>query len=188
MRFERILRPIIVTVALSSLAAPALAHKVNIFAYVEGDSVYTESYFNDGKKCKGSSVIAYADDGERLLDGTTDDDGLFAFPIPKRETLKVVLKASMGHQAEYLLPRAEVTGEEEQSPSVPIFTERGIPAEPDIVGALDRALAKRLAPLAEAVRRLERKQERPSLRDVIGGMGYIFGLMGLYYYFRGRSR
>ena len=24
------------------------AHKVNIFAYVEGDKVYTESYFNDG--------------------------------------------------------------------------------------------------------------------------------------------
>jgi nickel transport protein len=29
---------------------PALAHKVIIFAYVEGDRVYTESYFSDGKK------------------------------------------------------------------------------------------------------------------------------------------
>jgi nickel transport protein len=27
------------------------AHKVIIFAYVEGDIVYTESYFSDGKKC-----------------------------------------------------------------------------------------------------------------------------------------
>jgi len=27
----------------------AFAHKVNIFAYMEEDKVYTESYFNDGK-------------------------------------------------------------------------------------------------------------------------------------------
>jgi len=34
----------------------AFAHKVNIFAYVEGDKVYTENYFSDGKRCIDSKI------------------------------------------------------------------------------------------------------------------------------------
>ncbi|GAG37023.1 unnamed protein product, partial [marine sediment metagenome] len=32
------------------------AHKVNVFAYIEGGKIYTESYFNDGKKCINSEI------------------------------------------------------------------------------------------------------------------------------------
>ena len=44
----------------------AFTHKVNIFAYVEGDTVYTESYFSDGKKVEGGVVEVYDSEGNKL--------------------------------------------------------------------------------------------------------------------------
>ena len=41
---------------LSLWAGPALAHKVNVFAYAEGDKVHTQSYFNDGSPAVGSTA------------------------------------------------------------------------------------------------------------------------------------
>ena len=40
--------------------------------------------------------------------------------------------------------------------------------------------------MANAIRRLERKQEQIAFRDILGGIGYIVGLMGLLYYVRQR--
>lgn len=179
--------------------APALAHKVNIFAYVEGDSVHTESYFNDGRKCKNSVVSVYAGSGELLLQGATDSEGLFAFTVPdlsasRRGDLRIELAASMGHRAEYVLTRGEVWEEDDLPPAerdsagISAGQEHAAPASGEMAQAVDQIVARRLSPLAEAVRRLEKQQERASLRDVIGGIGYIIGLMGLYYYLRSRSR
>jgi nickel transport protein len=44
------------------------AHKVNIFAYVEGGKIYTESYFNDGKKCIDSRIEVLDNQGNKLLE------------------------------------------------------------------------------------------------------------------------
>lgn len=191
MHAHRIFRFLIAAGMLSVVTdGQVLAHKVNIFAYVEGDSVYTESYFNDGRKCKNSTISVYDASGEQLREGTTDDEGIFVFPVPKREKLKIVLNASMGHRAEYVLSRGELTGEEVQEEVSTVQNPAGgeTVTDGDIARVIDQALARRLGPLTEAVRRLEKQQERASLRDVLGGIGYIFGLMGLYYYFRSRPR
>jgi len=173
--------------------APALAHKVNIFAYVEGDSVYTESYFNDGRKVVGSRIVVYDNVDTQLLEGVTDGEGLFAFRIPKMENLKIVLVASMGHRNEYELSRSEL-GEVEASVETPEAAEaspdeRGVVAQVDedrMARLIDRSLARRLAPVVAAVNRMQRAQEEPDLRDIIGGIGYIVGLAGLVMYLRGR--
>ena len=49
------------------LNIPALAHKVNIFAYIEGEKVYTESYSNDGKKCVNSKIEVFDINEVKLL-------------------------------------------------------------------------------------------------------------------------
>jgi len=188
----RILR-IITTASLLSLllGGVALAHKVNIFAYVEGDSVHTESYFNDGKKCKNSTIAVFDAADKQLLEGKTDEEGLFAFPIPKREDLKIVLTASMGHRTEYLLSQREFGTEETEVGSGAYGIEHATassvePAAAEVSRMVDRALDRKLAPLLEAIRRVEKNQQRASLRDAIGGIGYIVGLAGLYYFLRNR--
>jgi len=86
----------------------ALAHRVNLFAYVEGGIIYTESYFPDGKPVAGGKISVYDSQDDLLLEGTTDKDGLFHFAIPKVDDLTIVIEASMGHKNHYQLKRTEV--------------------------------------------------------------------------------
>ncbi len=181
----------------------AWAHKVNVFAYVEGDTVITQSYFSDGRKCRDSLIEVFNGDGEKLIEGTTDEEGVFSFRIPENTDLLIRLTASMGHQAEYVVPATDL-------PAAPLSSEAGtgtvaapetVKPEPavepeseaaqtvttlaEVEQALDRALARQLAPLRRAI---EETQSKQRLSDILGSIGYILGLMGLVMYFRSRMR
>ena len=91
------------------IAVPAMAHKVNIFAYVEKGTVFTESYFPDGKKVEGGRIEVLDTSGKKLLEGKTDKEGLFSFPLPaKKEDLTIVVEASMGHKNSFVLKKSEM--------------------------------------------------------------------------------
>ncbi len=90
------------------VATSALAHKVNIFAYVEDGTVYTESYFPDGRKVQNGTVEVYDAAGNKLATGTTNENGEFNFPLPKREDLTIVIIASMGHKNTFVLKKEEM--------------------------------------------------------------------------------
>ena len=87
---------------------PALAHKVMIFAWVEGDTVFTESKFSGGKKVLHAPVVIFDKNGKKLLEGKTDNKGEFSFKIPKLSDLRIVLNAAMGHKAEWTVPESEL--------------------------------------------------------------------------------
>lgn len=90
-------------------ATSALAHKVNIFAYVENGTVFTESYFPDGKPAEGGQIVVQDSNGTALLEGKTDDKGLFSFPLPaKRQDLVIIINATMGHKNSFLLKESEM--------------------------------------------------------------------------------
>ena len=105
----RIVSVFCVCLCLVFVSVPALAHKVTIFAWVEGDTVHTQSKFSGGRRAQNSTVVVYDMDGNQLLEGKTDENGEFSFKIPKKTGLKVVLKASMGHMAEWTIPAEEIT-------------------------------------------------------------------------------
>jgi nickel transport protein len=90
------------------LGGTALAHKVNVFAYVDGGTIYTESYFADGKPVAGGKLLVFDSRKQLLLEGTTDKEGLFSFDIPKIDDLNIVIDASMGHRNGFILKKAEV--------------------------------------------------------------------------------
>lgn len=90
------------------MAMPAWAHKVNLFAYVDGGTVYTESYFPDGTRVAGGTVEVLDSGGKKLLAGTTDTQGNFSFPLPKKDDLTIVLDATMGHKTSFMLKKAEM--------------------------------------------------------------------------------
>ncbi len=92
------------------ISIPCMAHRVNLFAWVEGDTVFTESFFSDGAKSIGSRIDVFDPEGEMLLTGKTDDEGRFSFKIPKKTDLTIVLNASIGHRVEYILSAGEMTG------------------------------------------------------------------------------
>ena len=92
------IRMIFLVTTILIASAPALAHKVNIFAWVEAGQVHTESKFSGGKRVSGGKIEVFDHNNSMLLEGTTDEKGYFAFPVPAdAQTLEIVLIAGMGH-------------------------------------------------------------------------------------------
>jgi len=175
------------------------AHKVNIFAYVEGDKVYTESYFSDGKKCVESKIEVFDNQGNKLLEGLTDEEGMFSFKIPPEDVidgdLKIILTASMGHRAEYII-RADELGdvaglieEKIEEPVSAVSPEISSVDLKEIQSLIEDTLDEKLKPIIREMREIRKSQEdRISPTEIIGGVGYIIGIFGIIAYFLSRKK
>jgi len=91
-----------------AISSTALAHKVNIFAYVDNGVVYTESYFPDGRAVENGAIEVYDSQGHKLLEGVSDKEGLFSFKVPQKDDLTIVINASMGHKNNFILKKEEI--------------------------------------------------------------------------------
>jgi nickel transport protein len=179
---------IILVLAMSS---PAQAHKVNLFAYAERGVVHVEGYFVDGAPSRDSRIVAYSPDGGVVAEGRTDAEGRYSFPVNRNENLRIVLEASMGHRNEILLTAAEIGGGAGSAPVKPVPSpgaadpatggmDQTVASTADLQATLERVLSDQLTPLRESLMRIQQTHEKPGLRDVLGGLGYIVGLAGVY--------
>ena len=173
------------------LYSPAMAHKVTIFAFKERDTIYTESYFSDGTRAINSLVEVFGTKGKKLLEGKTDKDGKFSFKTPKHTGIKIVLNASMGHRAVFTIPEEEIPKNAPLSKKDIAATDKRDTAEvvsnitaEKIRTIVDDALEKRLEPVINSI--LESQRKGPSFTEILGGIGYIFGLMGIIMYFHAK--
>jgi len=186
----------ILTVLFMTAPGAALAHKVSIFAWVEGDTVYTLSKFSGGKLVKRGRVEVYDAGNHKLLDGLTNDQGEFSFKIPKKSALRVVLVAGAGHKNHWIIPIEEIGGipaetatggtDKKTAPGQPEeirFSENGDAA---LQVAIEKALDKKLKPIMKLL--AESTQKGPSLSEILGGIGYIIGLVGIAAYFKSRRK
>ncbi|MCG8641250.1 MAG: hypothetical protein MI862_16070 [Desulfobacterales bacterium] len=185
----------------------ALAHKFIVTAWAEEGSVFLEAGFSNGDMAHGADIIVFDDADNRLLTAKTDDQGTASFKIPKKTELKIIVNAGMGHQDEATVsldeieeafavdaaPAAETAtaGTETVSskPQAAAYAQpaaiAGVSAE-EIQRIVDKSLDKKLKPL---MRKLSEKNDSsPSFNDIIGGIGYILGLVGLGTYFNYRRK
>jgi len=169
------------------------AHKVNVFAWVEGDTVFVEGYFPGGKKSQDSLVEVFNPAGTKLLEGRTNEKGEFSFKIPERIDLTIVLTASMGHKNDFIVPASDFQeGASALSTPAQVFAGRAedTSAHPadlsQLEGMIDRALDRKLAPVMKLIR--DTRKEEPTVTEIIGGIGYIVGLFGLVMYFKSRNK
>jgi len=101
MKIERLFFIGVVLVFCLLTASSAWGHKVHVFAWVEGDTVYTESYFSNGNKAVHAQIQVFNNYGKLIISGKTDKKGKFAFKLPACTDLRIVLNASEGHNAEF---------------------------------------------------------------------------------------
>jgi nickel transport protein len=109
----------------------ANAHRVNLFAWVEGDTVYVESKFSGGKRVNSGKIIVLDAEGTELLNGTTSENGEFSFKVPKKTELKIVLEAGEGHRAEWTLAASEIEMPAAGKKQAP---ENGLPVQNILIG------------------------------------------------------
>lgn len=116
---------------LSLLTTPLEAHKVNVFAYVEGDKVIVEGYFSGNVKAMDSFVEVFDETGKKLHQGKTDRKGQYSFSLsdlpPFSGGLKIILDAEMGHKAEFVIPPADLPSPVKRETPGPDRTQPGPP-------------------------------------------------------------
>jgi nickel transport protein len=191
---------IITLIAICALAllfimgASAHAHGVYIFAWVERDTVHTDSYYSSEEKVKDGVIKVFGSSGDILLEGKTDANGEFSFKIPGKPPLRIVLETGMGHRSEFLLELDDRTGiEETPTPPDENKDHQGPSTSPSredvnqIRKVVEETLDTRLKPITKALAEIER-DKGPGLTEIIAGIGYIVGIMGIILYFRTKKK
>ena len=198
-------------------ATSALAHRVNIFAWTEGNEIVAECGFNGGNKVKQGQVVVFdAATGAKLLEGRTDDFGVYRFPVSaegKAHGVRIVIKAGEGHQNEWTVEAAELATIQPGTGAAPAAS--SAPASATAVAAApaaqapaspktDKAPAQQAANISAAelqtivntaldaklgpIRKelAEMRVARPGFSEIFGGIGWLVGLAGIALYFKGR--
>jgi len=181
------------TLALVSAIAPcAWGHGVDMFARVEGDQIVGSVVFADGIPVKDAPVRAFGPDGALLEESRTDERGQFSMPVRHRCRYRLVAEAGQGHRGLFTVPEAEIlnatpaeaadSGATTVTGSAAPSPEAGVGAPADMA-ALEAAIARQIGPLRE---QLHEYEGQVRIRDIMGGVGYMFGVIGLYVLLKGR--
>ena len=184
------------------LSAPVTyAHQVSVFGWVDGDRIFVEGRISGGKRPIGAKIQVLDRQGKLLHEGITDHQGDYQFKIPESTDLSIILNAGLGHRAEWTISREELSASGGNSYSHPREKNESSypspsndPAPPvkfdpltaaDVERIVDRALERKLKPLIAELSKS--RHTGPDVKDVLGGIGYILGLIGLVAYLRNRK-
>ena len=190
----------VVAVVVACCARDARAHKLHLFVTVEGKVLRGEAYLSGGARLRNAEVQVRGPGGEKLGLARTDERGIFRFTPTRRCAHTFIADTGDGHRAEFPvaadeLPRALAGAAPASSRPAGTLLPGTAPAATAPAGAPAAAevpdeLADVLTDiLTRAVRReLAASEQRIGVRDVIAGIGYIFGLAGLWMMWRYRRR
>jgi nickel transport protein len=186
----RAIRILVLFIVLSSLL---LAHRVNIFAQVEGDSITGQCYYSDGVPVRNQKIDISRLSGEKVMELETDSAGYFRFAPPVREDLKIVLYAGMGHKAETTIMASDMPEIKKLSVEKPKSKQQAAVTVPERTEIDEEQLRRVVEEVVDerfnALRALIVKQQNSiSLTTIIGGIGYIFGIFGLLLFLRRKKR
>jgi nickel transport protein len=172
------------------------AHSVSIFAWIENDTIYTESYFADGTRVKNGKIEVIDSKGDVVHQGSTDENGEYSFRIPKYDNLTLVLNASMGHRATFEISAEELRGINKEgdesddlsseNPSDTNSEIRNVSID-EIRTAVHEEVSEQLKPVLRDLALL-RSKRRISTREIFAGIGYVLGLMGIAMYFKSKKK
>ncbi|WP_018390015.1 hypothetical protein [Ancylobacter sp. FA202] len=167
-----------------AFAGAAQAHKLKVFATVEGAEVKGYAFFIGGGRAAQTAWVARDAAGGPIASGTTDGEGRFAFPVPQSPTdATVTVDTREGHIASVTLPASRFGGEVVAAPALP--TDSLAPIDPDarLASLVESAVQRQVAPLME---RIEQMDARLRYADILSGVFLILGLAGIGLWARGR--
>lgn len=172
-----------------------LAHRVNIFAYRQKGQIVGESYFADGSPCKKCKIELYDDKGLKIAETQTDEHGKFVLTTEKVGELKVVVEAGEGHRAEHKLEALHSEKKLEKLKKTSVFEEKkgekkvGLEEVSILKQTVEEAIDNKLQEFkAEILLEVKKERNKIYLRDILGGIGYILGVWGLFAILKNRKK
>jgi nickel transport protein len=181
------------------LASPTFAHGIRVSASVEGKTIHGRVTYQGGEPVKNCTVTGHDAADEVLAKTKTDDEGKFAFEARWRCDYHVEAETEDGHGGEYvvkaaLLPR-DLPSRESPAATDSRSAEHAHGHAADDASGENPWTAEQLrvvqAKLDALQEKLDASERSIRIRDVLGGIGYIFGLFGLYsvaVHYRKKSR
>lgn len=196
------MRALILLLALFAAITPAAAHKLKVFATVEGDAVKGYAFFVGGGRAQQVSWVAKGADGRAVATGATDDEGRFSFAVPPPPVpdITITVDTHEGHIASATLPATRFEGAAPLAPPAPAAAgaqESNAPsasASPapapgltsqQTAALVDAAVQRQIEPLMEQI---EAMDSRLRFTDVISGLFLILGLAGMGLWASGRRK
>ena len=93
-----------IVITLAGFSLSAFAHKLSVFAWIEGDTLVVEGKLSGGKRPKKGMVYVYDGEEKLLLKTILSKDGTTRFPLPDYQTgLKIVIDVGGGHRSYWIL-------------------------------------------------------------------------------------
>lgn len=182
---------LLATLALLPGTAPAFAHKLKVFATAIGASVEGRAYFVGGGPATGVPVTLTDSTGAVAATATTETpDGKFALTLPYRDDFIINADAQDGHVADFQLRATRLAETLPAAPHAAAAATEAQPASAETIApqpavatiaidseAIEEAVARQIAPLTDQI---DEMQASIGLRDMVGGIGYILGIFGLW--------
>jgi len=205
---NRLSQLILLLLAAALLLLPhiAQAHKLSVFAWPEGSEIRGEVKFSGGRKAKNVQIaVRNAADQAVLAETSCDENGAFRFPLPEqaltaKPDLLIVANGGEGHRGEWLLEAkeyapavsagstaaADVASSPEPAASAEAVTQpaqqqaaapsAGV-SEQQLRRIVAEEMSRSLSPIRQSI--AESLDPEPTLRDILGGIGWLIGLAGL---------
>ncbi len=177
------------------------AHSMDVFASVEGKTIQGKAHYHDGTPAKNCAVTAFDPSGKEIGRSKTDQQGKFTLEARFRCDYRLLVDAGDGHGGQYTisasvlpanLPAPGTSAVSQPAKSDHESDHQHLHSSPADAAAADTRLQQTM--LAEIHADVDALQEqlndyehRLRFRDILGGIGFIVGIVGVAcaYYYRG---
>lgn len=172
----------LVLAALLGVHTSVWAHNMRMSVYIEGNNLEGEIYYVGGGNAAASgAAVDLITSGDVIATTTTDQDGLFVFSSVSPADYLVRGDAGQGHVATFDVKKNEFIGIDSSTDSTQNKLGEdaaSVQSAPGEINAqqLQVAITKAIRPLREQIDLYEAKTR---FHDILGGIGYVFGLFGL---------
>lgn len=174
--------------ALMLITTETFAHGLYLFANLQQDHIDGRAYYADQTPASHERVFLYDKEGNSLQKTVTNENGAFRFNIDKPQNFKVVVQAEEGHRAETqitIIEKPKITPLEQQLQQAieGKFQYSNHSSSECKTEMLEKNLVTVLQQEMQILReQLNHYENKVRWHDVLGGLGYIFGLAGFFMY------
>ncbi len=146
------------------MSKSTLGHELRLFATAEGKEIIGKVYFEGGDGVAGATITVLGPEREVLREVITGPQGRFRFQVRRRVDHLLHARTIDLHEAETLIRQADLVGLDSPTPDGP--------------GPIDET-ATLQAEIARLREEIDRSKHEVRWRDIVGGIGLIFGLFGI---------
>lgn len=171
----------------------AQAHKIIASVFTSGNTIEGEIAFSNGDFAKNVVVEVFDEESNKLGETKTDEEGFFVFTPSKPVTHIFKANLGAGHVANARMEASELPLAQAAAVSTAIATPASaqkvapIPAQQleDTRSMLRKIIKQEITPLRKE---LMAYKEKNNMQTILGGIGYIMGLFGLFFYLAARRK